>query len=77
MQISRDAAVLHLTEHWGDTTPGSRVYIVTDDVVALHRELQSRPNPNMRPGLCDQPWGAKEMEVLDPFGNRLTFAQRM
>jgi catechol 2,3-dioxygenase-like lactoylglutathione lyase family enzyme len=77
MQVSRDAAVLHLTEHWGDTTPGTRVYIVTDDVVALHKEFHSRPNPNMRPGLCDQPWGAKEMEVIDPFGNRLTFAQRM
>jgi uncharacterized glyoxalase superfamily protein PhnB len=77
VQVSRDAAVLHLSEHWGDSTPGSRVYIVTDDVEALHHELHSRPNANMHPGMCDQPWGTREMEVLDPFGNRLTFSQRI
>ena len=77
MQISRDSAVIHLSEHWGDTTPGTRIYIVTDDVAALHRQLHEHPNPNMRPGMCQTPWGTKEMEVVDPFGNRLTFAERV
>jgi Glyoxalase superfamily protein len=42
---------------------------------ALHRELSTRPNPNMRPGVDVAPWNAKVMEVIDPFGNRLCFNQ--
>jgi catechol 2,3-dioxygenase-like lactoylglutathione lyase family enzyme len=75
LQVSRGAVVLHLTEHYGDCSPGAKVFITTDDVEALHRELSSRPNPNMRPGVEVAPWNAKVMDVTDPFGNRLTFNQ--
>src|SRR5688500_11560119 len=61
-QISRGAVVLHLTEHYGDCSPGAKVLIHTDDVEALHRELGTRPNPNMRPGVEVAPWNAKVME---------------
>jgi uncharacterized glyoxalase superfamily protein PhnB len=47
----------------------------TDDVDALHRELSERPNPNMRPGVEVVQWNAKVMDVIDPFGNRLSFNQ--
>jgi hypothetical protein len=57
-QISRGAVVLHLTEHYGDCSPGAKVFINT---------------PNMRPGVEVAPWSAKVMEVIDPFGNRLCF----
>jgi hypothetical protein len=77
MQVSRGAAVLHLTEHYGDGSPGAKVFIHTDDVGALHRELNGRPNPNMRPGVVRAPWNAMVMEVLDPFGNRLCFNQSL
>jgi uncharacterized glyoxalase superfamily protein PhnB len=77
MQISRGPAVLHLTEHYGDCCPGAKVFIHTDDVAALHKEIHSRPNPNMNPGIEDAFWGAKVMEVTDPFGNRLLFNQDM
>lgn len=73
MQISRDNVLLHLTEHYGDCTPGARVYVRMSDVAAYHRELWSRPNPNMRPGLETSPWGSRCMDVIDPFGNRLSF----
>jgi uncharacterized glyoxalase superfamily protein PhnB len=49
--------------------------IDVDDVEALHRELRSRPNPNMDPGVEVAPWNAKVMDVIDPFGSRLTFNQ--
>ena len=75
LQISRDATILHLTEHYGDATPGSKAFIHLDDVAALHHELHSRPNPNMNPGIEDAPWGARILEVTDPFGNRLCFNQ--
>jgi uncharacterized glyoxalase superfamily protein PhnB len=31
----------------------------------------------MRPGLETEDWGAKIMTVIDPFGNRLVFFQRL
>ena len=46
LQISRGPVVLHLTENYGDCSPGAKVFINTDDVEALHCELHSRPNPN-------------------------------
>jgi catechol 2,3-dioxygenase-like lactoylglutathione lyase family enzyme len=77
IQISRDSAILHLTEHYGDCSPGAKAFIHIDDVAALHAELASRPNPNMNPGIEDAPWNAKVMEVIDPFGNRLCFDQSL
>lgn len=75
IQVSRGTAVLHLTEHYGDCCPGSKVMVQTDDVEALHRELSSRPNANMRPRVETAPWNARIMEVIDPFGNRICFNQ--
>jgi len=75
VQVSRGVVVLHLSEHYGDCSPGAKVVIYTDDVEALHRELHSRPNPSMNPGVELAPWNAKVMDVVDPFGNRLSFNQ--
>ena len=77
LQISRDSAIIHLTEHYADCSPGAKVLIHIDDVEALHAELSSRPNANMNPGVSEAPWGAKIMEVTDPFGNRLCFNQSL
>jgi hypothetical protein len=75
LQVSRGPVVLHLPEHYGDCSPGAKVFINTDDVDALHGELATRPNPNMRPGVELAPWNARVMDVIDPFGNRLSFNQ--
>ena len=75
LQVSRGAVILHLTEHYGDCSPGAKVFVHIDDVEALHRELSSRPNANMHPGIEDAPWNARVMTVIDPFGNRLCFNQ--
>jgi catechol 2,3-dioxygenase-like lactoylglutathione lyase family enzyme len=77
MQVSRDGVLLHLTEHYGDCTPGAKVFIQVDDVEALHGELASRPNPNMRPAVELAPWNAKVLQVTDPFGNRIVFNQAL
>ena len=77
MQISRDDAVFHLSEHYGDGSPGANVSVEVDDVAAYHREVHSRPHPNMNPGLEDTPWGTRVMGVIDPFGNRIHFSQRI
>ena len=76
-QISRDGVVLHLTEHYGDCSPGAKLLIHIDDVEALHRELTARPHPNMRPEIETAPWDARIMMLTDPFGNRLCFNQAL
>jgi catechol 2,3-dioxygenase-like lactoylglutathione lyase family enzyme len=73
MQVSRGNLVLHLTEHYGDCTPGSNVYVVMEGIDQLHRDLSSRRYKYMRPGLRKAPWNATVMEVIDPFGNRIRF----
>jgi len=75
LQVSRGALVLHLSEHYGDGSPAAKLLIHTDDVDALYAELDSRPNPRMRPDIQIAPWNAKVLEIIDPFGNRLVFNQ--
>jgi uncharacterized glyoxalase superfamily protein PhnB len=47
------------------------------DIEALHAELAGRARAFARPGLVDQPWGAREMAVTDPFGTTIVFWQAM
>ncbi|MBN9242058.1 MAG: VOC family protein [Mesorhizobium sp.] len=71
--ISRDACILHLSEHHGDGTPGSALRIETRDIVAFHQDLIGKRYRFARPGLEHTPWRTREVTVTDPFGNRLTF----
>lgn len=73
MQISRDGCVLHLSEHYGDSTPGAALRIETGDLDGLHSELESKRDKYSRPGIELTPWGTRDMSVKDPFGNKLTF----
>jgi catechol 2,3-dioxygenase-like lactoylglutathione lyase family enzyme len=73
MQVSRDGLVLHLTEHHGDCCPGATVFVRATGLLGLCAELQSKDYPYLRPGLEPTPWGAEELQVTDPFGNRLRF----
>ena len=75
MQVSRGALCLHLSEHHGDACPGSTVFVRMSGVEALHRELTAKTYRYLRPGVERAPWGARVMEVTDPFGNRLRFNQ--
>ena len=75
MQVSRDALALHLSEHHGDGTPGSVVYVYIRGVEALHRELTDKNYRHNRPPLQQQEWGLLEMAVVDPFNNRIVFAE--
>lgn len=75
--LRRGGCELHLSEHHGDATPGSAVRIEVEDIAAYHAEITQRGHKNMRPGLTDQSWGAREVAVSDPFGNRLVFWQSL
>ncbi|HJR20529.1 MAG TPA: glyoxalase superfamily protein [Dongiaceae bacterium] len=73
MQISRGSLRLHLSEHHGDACPGSTVFVRMRGIEALHRELAAKAYRYLRPGVEQAPWGARVMEVTDPFGNRIRF----
>jgi hypothetical protein len=75
MQVSRDELVLHLSEHHGDGTPGSVVYVYITDIAALHRELNNKKYRYNRPGLEQMEWGMMQMTVIDPFNNRICFGE--
>ena len=72
-QISRGALTLHLSEHHGDGTPGTKLRAEVRGVEALQRELAAKRYRFMRPGLETTPWGTRETCVIDPFGNEIVF----
>lgn len=75
MQVSRDGMVLHLTEHHGDATSGSRIFVRIRGIDALHAEITGRDYRFMQPDIQEASWGGRVMELTDPFGNRLCFAE--
>jgi catechol 2,3-dioxygenase-like lactoylglutathione lyase family enzyme len=75
MQVSRDGFAIHLSEHHGDATPGSKVLVTVTGVRDLHRELNDKTYRYNKPGLQEQEWGMIELTVNDPFGNRITFGE--
>lgn len=74
--IVREGLRLHLSEHHGDGSPGANVRVDTTGLDALHRELGASRYRYGRPGIETKPWGARELTVHDPFGNRITFTER-
>ena len=75
MQVSKGACLLHLSEHYGDSTPGSTVFLRCRGLEAFHAELARKNYAYQRPGLELAPWNARTMQLTDPFGNRLRFSE--
>lgn len=72
--IVRNGLQLHLSEHHGDASPGSTVFIPLHNIEQLRDELLAKRYGYGRPDIVEQGWG-KVLEVYDPFGNRLRFCQ--
>ena len=74
MGVFCDSCALHLTEHFGDATPGAHVRIVAEGVADFCRQLRAKDYRFATTGLPEQQdWGSLEMTLTEPFGNRLTF----
>ncbi len=73
MGIVRGDCRLNLSEHHGDSTPGSYVRVRVDDLEAYHEELSAKAYKYWRPALQDMEWGTREMAIGDGFGNKLIF----
>jgi len=74
MLVSLGAAVLQLTEHNDDASPGGAALITVDDVPALHDALERTGAVQALAGVEDTP-GGPILVVVDPFRNRLVFQQ--
>jgi catechol 2,3-dioxygenase-like lactoylglutathione lyase family enzyme len=74
LQVRRSELLLHLSEHHGDATPGSTIFVPVQGIDALHAELQSKDYKYGKPGVEALPWG-KVLETVDPFGNRIRFCE--
>ena len=75
MAVERSGLELHLSEHHGDSSPGSTAFVWMEGIRPFHAELISKNYGYGRPGIIRQPWG-DQMEVHDPFGNRIRFCQK-
>lgn len=73
VRITRGDARLDLSEHHGDGTPGSVVWIGVRDVYRLHAELEQKQYSSQRPGVEDDAPGGPTLDVTDPSGNTLRF----
>lgn len=71
--VRRGDCTLHLSEHHGDASPGAAMRIEAADIDALRTELLAKPYRYARPDVETMRWGTRDMTVVDPFGNRLTF----
>ncbi|MGB0112162.1 MAG: glyoxalase superfamily protein [Ilumatobacteraceae bacterium] len=66
--IRREGTQIHLSEHAGDATADTLVYVWVDDIDLVATEFAL--------DVTEQPW-AREVELIDPDGNRLRVAQRV
>jgi uncharacterized glyoxalase superfamily protein PhnB len=73
MQVSRNNLVFHLSEHSGDGTPGSKIFVNTGKLDKLFEEITSRDYKLNKPEITSAPWGNRIFEVTDPFSNRILF----
>lgn len=72
--VRSGACVLHLTEHYGDGSPGAAVRVPCEDVTAYAAALREKSASFARPGAPrPTPWGTLEFTLTDPSANRLTF----
>ncbi len=77
MGVKLGECELHLSEHFGDASPGSSVRIEIDDVAGYCQALNAKNYKHARPGYLDQEWGWRDMTIDDPNGNRLIFCERI
>lgn len=75
LRVRRGETVLDLSEHHGDGTPGSVVWIPVVSAEAFHADISSRPHPRLRPGIDREAPGGPTIEIIDPSGNALRFCE--
>ena len=76
MQISKGNLVLHLSEHYGDGTPGSNTFVWCAGLEQYQQQLLAKNYKYFRPGLEATFYDTLCMNIIDPFGNKLSFNEK-
>lgn len=76
MEVKKDNILLHLSEHHGDGTPGSHIFIWGKGIPDYHQELIEKKYKYNRPGLEKTFYDAVSFTVHDPFGNKIIFNEK-
>ena len=78
-QVSRGGDILHLTDDATESCQGAKAIAEVTGLLSYHRQLQERTAHFTfgLPALHKAMWSDKvvQLEVADPFGNRLVFAE--
>ncbi len=77
MGIVKDEVKIYLSEHHGDSTPGSKVFIECIDIEKYHASLLAKNYKYYRPSVEKSFYNTLCMDVQDPFGNKLNFNQEL
>ena len=77
MEVTKGALTLHLSEHHGDGTPGSHVFIWCEGVKEYHTELINKKYKYNRPELNETFYGSLTFIVIDPFNNKISFNEKL
>ncbi len=73
LEVERDGITFHLSEHHGDGTPGSHVFIRCEGVKQYHEELINKKYKYNRPGVEKTFYNTLSFTVNDPFNNKISF----
>ena len=73
MQISMPGLTLHLSEHHGDANPGAHAFVNCTGLKAYHDQLIGKNYKYNKPGYEKTFYGTHCVQVIDPFGNRISF----
>jgi uncharacterized glyoxalase superfamily protein PhnB len=76
MQVSKSDLVFHLSEHSGDCTPGSKVFVNVTELEALFEEISAKQYKYNKPEIEMAPWGNRTFTVIDPFSNKVIFNEQ-
>ncbi len=77
IEVEKDGITFHLSEHHGDGTPGSHVFIWCEGVRDYHTELINKKYKYNRPGIEETFYGALTFVVNDPFNNKISFNEKL
>lgn len=76
IEVKKGNIILHLSEHHGDASPGSSIFIWGEGVAEYHKELIDKNYKYNRPGLEKTFYDAVSFTVHDPFGNKMIFNEK-
>ncbi|MCR3718604.1 MULTISPECIES: glyoxalase superfamily protein [Prauserella salsuginis group] len=75
LRIRRGETILDLSEHHGDGTPGTVVWVPVANAATFLADISGRSHPRLNPGIDRDAPGGATIEITDSVGNVLRFCE--